>query len=294
MAGRAIDVSTYNGDFNWYSFEGRINRAIIKVINKQLDKDKRFEQNYTGAVSIGVPVDVYNYVYCKSVEEAAAAANAVINMLKGKSIGYVWYDFEDAGTFGNMNVAKCSEIMGAYRSVIEAAGYKFGIYANRSFIEKLNNIGNNKIWFARYPYTKVFNFNNDEPELDMKKYVLDYAGLKEEQIFAWQYTSNFEVAGVKFDMSYLYGEQNISGKNENDFPLKNVKLLKCGAKSEFVGVLQRLLNSLEIVPLLVVDNIFGIKTRVNVFEYQKLRLLKEDGIVGPKTLAQLKLDWLAL
>ncbi|MBR0148553.1 MAG: peptidoglycan-binding protein [Lachnospiraceae bacterium] len=42
---------------------------------------------------------------------------------------------------------------------------------------------------------------------------------------------------------------------------------------------------------LVVDGIFGALTQITVISFQKMRGLKADGIVGPKTWAKLKREY---
>lgn len=66
-------------------------------------------------------------------------------------------------------------------------------------------------------------------------------------------------------------------------------LLKKGSKGEDVKVLQAFLKSLG-YKLTYIDGDFGKETLAAVKAYQKANKLEQDGIVGPKTLAQLQKD----
>ena len=47
---KGIDVSGYNGNINWSKVaENGVEFAILKVIRKDLQPDKYFEANWTGA-----------------------------------------------------------------------------------------------------------------------------------------------------------------------------------------------------------------------------------------------------
>src|SRR5678815_5297062 len=60
--------------------------------------------------------------------------------------------------------------------------------------------------------------------------------------------------------------------------------LAIGSSGQKVRELQSALNALPTIhPRLVVDGIFGPKTRTRVLEFQKQRNLKVDGVAGPLT-----------
>jgi peptidoglycan hydrolase-like protein with peptidoglycan-binding domain len=60
-------------------------------------------------------------------------------------------------------------------------------------------------------------------------------------------------------------------------------LAREGHVGEAVKQLQTMLNHLGAVPPLVVDGIFGPKTRTETVRFQRLASLVQDGIVGPIT-----------
>ena len=73
---KIIDVSVYNGTIDWkkvkkYGCDG----AIIKIIRKDLGKDKKFEANYKKCEELGIPWGVYNYTYATTVAKAKSDMN---------------------------------------------------------------------------------------------------------------------------------------------------------------------------------------------------------------------------
>ena len=75
---KGIDVSGYNGNINWSKVaENGVEFAILKVIRKDLQPDKYFEANWTGATEAGVPVQgVYNYSYNQRRKSADRCAKS--------------------------------------------------------------------------------------------------------------------------------------------------------------------------------------------------------------------------
>lgn len=65
--------------------------------------------------------------------------------------------------------------------------------------------------------------------------------------------------------------------------LLSIQTLKMGSKGPAVKVLQCVLNSEGVSPMLSVDGIFGTKTKARVMAIQKSNGLEQDGIAGPKT-----------
>ena len=97
---KIIDVSVYNGTIDWkkvkkYGCDG----AIIKIIRKDLGKDKKFEANYKKCEELGIPWGVYNYTYATTVAKAKSDMKLVCDILdkiSKKHFKYgVWFDIED-------------------------------------------------------------------------------------------------------------------------------------------------------------------------------------------------------
>ena len=121
---KGIDVAKWNGNIDWKRVKSDgVKFAILKAINKQNNVEDAFERNYKGAQSVGIPTDVYNYLYTTNTQQAVATANKVVSVIKGKNIKVVWADAEDKTLQGlGINLIN---ILNAYKEVIEKAGYSF-------------------------------------------------------------------------------------------------------------------------------------------------------------------------
>ncbi len=208
---KCVDVSSYQGDINWNLVKSTgINYAILKVIRKDLNPDKKFEENWKGCKSVGISVDgVYNYSYATTVEKAKSDAQKVLSILNGRKCT-VWLDVEDKCQQGIGSLLK--DIINAYRDVIVGAGYDFGIYTGMSFYTSyikpyVSQIKCDKFWIARYynGYNKLsVNINPNEqynPKINIGR-----------EIFAWQYTSSGQISGINgnVDLSVIYGDAKSS------------------------------------------------------------------------------------
>ena len=74
MNPNGIDVSKWQGSIDWQKVENDgVDFAIIrKGYGKESPTkiDKKFDENYRNAKSVGIPVGVYHYSYADSVEDA--------------------------------------------------------------------------------------------------------------------------------------------------------------------------------------------------------------------------------
>ncbi len=121
MSIKGIDVSSYQGVIDWAEAAAAgVQFAILKVIRKDLNPDKQFENNWTGATDAGVPVQgVYNYSYAATIAKAKSDAQAVISVL-GERTPMVWLDVENDI---QKNIGQTlAEIINAYGEIITAAG----------------------------------------------------------------------------------------------------------------------------------------------------------------------------
>ena len=267
---KGIDVAKWNGVIDWKKVkEDGVQFAILKAINKQCKVEDSFNRNYAGALSVGLPIDVYNYSYATSVSKATADAQAVLNAIKGKKIGTVWLDVEDKI---QMNLGMTLiDIINAYKYIIEKAGYGFGVYTGLSFyntlIKPYHSFLDCKFWIARYPSGAVVDLNFEPAE--SKKPNIIHA------LWGWQYTSSGKVNGISgnVDLDIRY---NDPAKDNIAYPV-----LRKGSKGVYVEVLQKKLNDAGYN--LAVDGDFGNKTLEAVKDYQKVNGLVVDGIVGAKT-----------
>lgn len=208
---KIIDVSVYNGTIDWkkvkkYGCDG----AIIKIIRKDLGKDKKFEENYKKCEKLGIPWGVYNYTYATSTAKAKSDMELVCDILdkvSKKHFKYgVWFDIEDK-VQARLSKTKIAEIINTAQTVVESRGYKFGVYTGMSYFSE--HIDKSKVncknwWIARY----YKGYNRMAFKATPNK---SYKPANVPDLMAWQYTSSgvfpTKVStgnGGKFDLNILY------------------------------------------------------------------------------------------
>lgn len=188
---KGIDVAKWNGNIDWNKVKAAgVEFAVLKVINKSNKTEEAFVRNYAGAAAQGLPIDVYNYLYTITETAARTAAKAVVNTLAGRKVGKVWADAEDT-CLKNKGI-KLIRILNAYKEVIEAAGYEFGVYTGLSFynsyIKPYKDYIDCDFWIARYPSTKDMTITMDPPA--SKKPAICH------NLWGWQHSSRGRVPGI--------------------------------------------------------------------------------------------------
>ena len=129
-----IDVSKWNGDFDFSKAKSEGVKFAILRGAYACEKDVRFESYYKACKGLDLAVGVYHYSMAKNVAEARAEANFLIqNVLKGKQFEYpIYMDVEDKVQKA-LGKDKLTEIVTAYCDTLEKAGYYVGIYSSGSF-----------------------------------------------------------------------------------------------------------------------------------------------------------------
>lgn len=216
---KLIDVSSYNGKVNWkkakqYGCEG----TILKIIRKDLTRDKQFDVNYAACNANGISWGVYNYSYATTAAKAQSDMKLVCDILDKidkKCFKYgVWFDIEDK-VQAVLSKAKIAEIINAAQAVVESRGYAFGVYTGMSYYQE--HIDRKKIncenwWIARYykGYDRMQIATNPNA-----KYKPSTANI------AWQYTSSGRFPSTvstgnsgNFDLNVLYKDIKLPEKKE--------------------------------------------------------------------------------
>lgn len=191
-----IDVSSYQGTINWKNVKSDgIDFAILKVIRKDLNPDKQFENNWKGCEKENVLIlGVYNYTYATTVSKSISDAKKVIKILNGRKTK-VYLDVEDRCLEGLGKLLV--DIINAYGKVITDAGLEFGVYTGQYFyntyIKPYGGI-TYPLWIARYGK------NTGEMDLQYKPTLKNVEG--------WQYTSKGKVSGINgnVDMNVWYAD----------------------------------------------------------------------------------------
>ena len=129
-----IDVSDWQGDIDWAKAKAAgVKFSLLKCgygMDLTDQDDDCFVRNASECERLGIPYGVYLYSYANTMEKAKSEAAHVIRMLKGRKPQYpVYLDLEDEITL-SVNTEQMLAQVKAWCEIIEAAGYKEGIYAN--------------------------------------------------------------------------------------------------------------------------------------------------------------------
>lgn len=188
-----VDVSSYQGTIDWNKvYDSNVRFAMLRILVKSGNKDVKFEENYTNARKAGVKVGVYKYSYATTAAEATAEAKTVIAALNGRKLDYpVALDLEDT-VQEKLTNAQRTEIVLAYKKVVEAAGYKFVVYASKYWFDAkldMSRLADVELWIARWR-----NLNSGH----------GYTG--KGKVTMWQYSDTGTVNGISgrvdLDVSY--------------------------------------------------------------------------------------------
>ena len=185
-----IDVSKYNKDIDWQRVRASgIDFAIIRAgyrgsSSGVLVEDPYFRQNLAGAKAAGVRIGVYFFTQAITPDEAREEAEAVASFVNASDLSLpVFLDVESSGNSGGgradpLDTAARTEIVRAFCESAESLGYRAGVYANKTWMNKKLDMG------ALSPYVKwLAQYRAGGPTYDG-----DYS--------IWQYTSSGAVDGI--------------------------------------------------------------------------------------------------
>lgn len=194
---RGIDVSSYQGDIDWNKVKASgIGFALLRGLKKDGTMDQKFEANYSGAQTAGLPLlGVYHFFYALTEQDAAKSAQSMIDQLKGRKLP-IWLDLE-WNQLGQLGKDTVTVLASAYLDICKKAGYPCHIYSNLDWYrnkydaEKLKALGA-KYWIARYPKQDT-GILNDKIR----------PGIGEA---LWQYSSQGVIPGIHgpVDLNLLY------------------------------------------------------------------------------------------
>ncbi|MDE6185160.1 MAG: cell wall-binding protein, partial [Lachnospiraceae bacterium] len=148
---RGIDVSMHNGTVNWGQVANSgISFTFIKVGSTKSGVDPQFAANITGAQAAGLKTGIYLYSYATTPEQAANEANLVLQWIEPYTVNYpIVFDIEDK-CHKNLTEQQLIDIINAFCTTIDAAGYYPMVYSNKNmFVQKLSITGWDK-WVAQY------------------------------------------------------------------------------------------------------------------------------------------------
>lgn len=182
-----IDVSEHQQSVDWQRVaDAGVEFVILRVGNRgttegEIMEDAYFEQNLDGAINAGLEVGVYFFSQAMDEQEAREEARFVLDKISGYQLAYpVFFDWEKAGTGTRsdaMDLASLTIVTDTFCSMIEAAGYRAGLYFNQQLgYEELHlpSLQGYAFWLAEYNDTPSFTYDFD----------------------FWQYTSEGSVDGI--------------------------------------------------------------------------------------------------
>lgn len=195
---KGIDVSSYQGTIDWKKVKNDgISFAMIRIVtggSSSTERDTKFKENYDGARDNGIKVGVYRYSYATSRTKAREEAHNVIDALNGRKLDYpIVMDVEDSSILsGTDSNARRTEIVLAFKDVVEDAGYKFALYANTTWLNNyldMNQLKDVDIWVARW-----------------RDYNLGHGYNGKGNVTMWQYSGSGKVSGIsgKVDLNVSY------------------------------------------------------------------------------------------
>lgn len=138
MEMKGIDVSKWNGVIDWNEAKkDGVEFAIIREGYGKKDPkqiDKKFYDNYNGAKAAGIHVGVYHYSYADSVEDAVKEAQFCLENIQGLDLDFpIVFDIEDKEQL-KLNNRQRTDIVKAFCSEIEKAGYYAMFYCNLNWL----------------------------------------------------------------------------------------------------------------------------------------------------------------
>lgn len=265
METKGIDVSNYQGKIDWAKVKADgINFVIIRAGWGKTNIDPKFRDNIEGAISVGINVGIYWFLYAKNENDIVLNAKKCYEVIEPYRKGItmkVWADWEyDSDKYKpGLTRAQRTAWVKKFCSEMANYGYPVGIYANPDYLRnKFGDVSDYPLWLAYYATSKG-------------KY----------NPYMWQYTSSGKVNGIvsKVDMDICYGEVQAVKPEPS---AKKYPEVRSGSSGEYVKLLQSILKE-KGYDCGAIDGKFGPLTYKAVTKFQRDSKLVVDGIVGPKT-----------
>lgn len=199
-----IDVSEWQGVIDWNKAKPQIDGAILRCGCGTSYNDNQWAQNVAECERLGIPFGVYLYSYAKDTVAAKKEAEHVLRMVKGHKLAFpVYFDSEQSGTerFAHTTAA-------TFCPIIEAAGYRVGIYSTAAWFRNYIDLPQYTRWVASW------GSNNGKPQ---NKPNVQNMGM-------WQYTSVGKINGIKgnVDVSLCYLTTNTEDDDMTDEQVRKI------------------------------------------------------------------------
>ena len=188
---KGIDVSGWQGEIDFKAVKSSgIDFVIVKAGEGDVIVDT-WEKNFKNAKDAGLMVGAYWFCTSTTIDGAIQEAHKFIGALNGKQLDFpVYLDMETSGQFNN-GKAFCTQLVEAFCSELEKAGYYAGVYCST-------------YWYSNYVDDNIrMKRPNWIAQYDDKCYYNGSFGI-------WQFGTD-TVPGVEFDCDRNWGYFDYSG-----------------------------------------------------------------------------------
>lgn len=225
---KGIDISVWQSGFtNFEPFKNAGYGYVICKISEGQSTDKCFEQHYGNCVKSNIPVGAYVFSHATNTSKARAEAEYALKILKGRKLDLpIFMDLEASDINYGWNV-DITPVALAFGEVIKSAGYKWGVYANQSWlvnkldIDTLRDAGA-MIWCAKY--------SDEKPTV--------YCDI-------WQYSDNGTVPGFSHKVDMNITMTDVLNTEPVEVPQEEIKMTKKEAIAKLVNCAKNQVGYLE-------------------------------------------------
>lgn len=225
---KGIDISVWQSGFtNFEPFKNAGYGYVICKISEGQSIDKCFEQHYGNCVKSNIPVGVYVFSHATNTSKARAEAKYALKILNGRKLDLpIFMDLEASDINYGWNV-DIMPVALAFGEIIKKAGYKWGVYANQSWlvnkldIDALRDAGA-MIWCAKY--------SDEKPTV--------YCDI-------WQYSDNGIVPGFSHKVDMNVTMTDVLNSAPVEIPQEEIKMDKNEAIAKLVDCAKSQVGYLE-------------------------------------------------
>ena len=225
---KGIDISVWQSGFTDFEpFKNAGYGYVICKISEGQSTDKCFEQHYGNCVKSNIPVGAYVFSHATNTSKARAEAEYALKILNGRKLGLpIFMDLEASDINYGWNV-DITPVALAFGEVIKSAGYKWGVYANQSWmVNKLNvdalREAGAMIWCAKY--------SDEKPTV--------YCDI-------WQYSDNGTVPGFSHKVDMNITMADVLNSTPVEIPQEEIKMNKNEAIAKLVACAKSQVGYLE-------------------------------------------------
>lgn len=225
---KGIDISVWQSGFTDFEpFKDAGYGYVICKISEGQSPDRCFEQHYGNCVKSNIPVGVYVFSHATNTSKARAEAEYALKILNGRKLDLpIFMDLEASDINYGWNV-DITPVALAFGETIKKAGYKWGVYANQSWlinklkVDALRDAGA-MIWCAKY--------SDEKPTV--------YCDI-------WQYSDNGTVPGFSHKVDMNITMTDVLNSAPVEIPQEEIKMNKNEAIAKLVDCAKSQVGYLE-------------------------------------------------